>query len=58
MYIYKQLNHFALHLKLIQHCNSTILQFKKKRGMKEQKREGGVLNSSGNTDATRAYFLC
>ena len=25
-----KLNHFAVHLKLTQHCKSTILQFKKK----------------------------
>ena len=24
------MNHFAMHLKLTQHCKSTILQFKKK----------------------------
>ena len=26
MYVYVQLIHFVLHLKLIQHCNSTIFQ--------------------------------
>ena len=25
------MNHFAIHLRLMQHCKSTILQFKKKR---------------------------
>ena len=25
------MNHFAVHLKLTQHCKSTILQFKKKK---------------------------
>ena len=30
-YIYISLNHFAVHLKLTQHCKSTILQFKKKK---------------------------
>ena len=29
IYIYKKLNHFAVHQKLTQHCKSTILQFKK-----------------------------
>ena len=29
MYIYVQLNHFAIHHKLTQHCKSTILQLKK-----------------------------
>ena len=28
--IYVYLNHFAVHQKIIQHCKSTILQFKKK----------------------------
>ena len=28
--IYIYLNHFALHVKLTQHCKSTILQFKKR----------------------------
>ena len=30
-HIYIQLNHFAVHLKLTQHCKSTIPQLKKKR---------------------------
>ena len=30
VYIYVQLNHFAVHLKLTQHCKPTILQFKKR----------------------------
>ena len=25
------MNHFAIHLRLMQHCKSTILQFKKKK---------------------------
>ena len=29
IYVYVKLNHFAVHLKLIQHCKSTILQYKK-----------------------------
>ena len=28
MYVYVQLNYFAVHLKLTQHCKSTILQYK------------------------------
>ena len=28
IYVYVQLNHFAVHLKLTQHCKSTILQYK------------------------------
>ena len=31
MYIYVELNHFAVQQKLTQHCKSTILQLKKKR---------------------------
>ena len=30
-YIYVSLNHFAVHLKLAQHCKLTTLQFKKTR---------------------------
>ena len=28
IYVYVWLNHFAVHLKLAQHCKSTILQYK------------------------------
>ena len=28
IYVYVKLNHFAVHLKLTQHCKSTILQYK------------------------------
>ena len=31
IYIYVYLNHFAVHLKLTQHCKSTILSLKKKK---------------------------
>ena len=31
IYVYVQLNHFAVHLELTQHCKSTILQLKKKK---------------------------
>ena len=37
IYVYAQLNHFAVHLKLTQHCKSTIFQYKiktKKNKMK------------------------
>ena len=30
-YIYIKLNHFAIHLKLIQHCKLIILQLKRKK---------------------------
>ena len=30
----RELNHFAVHQKLTQHCKSTILQFKKKKAKK------------------------
>ena len=30
MYIYIKLNHFAVHLKLIQYCKSTLLQFRRR----------------------------
>ena len=29
--MYEELNHFAIHLKLTQHCKSTILQSKKEK---------------------------
>ena len=32
--VYAELNHFAVHLKLIQHCQSTILQYKVKMEFK------------------------
>ena len=32
------LNHFAVHLKLMQHCKSTILQLKKKNKKKKRKK--------------------
>ena len=28
IHVYVELNHFAVHLKLTQHCKSTILQYK------------------------------
>ena len=39
--IYRYLNHFAIHLKLIQHCKSTIFQYKlkKKKPKKKRKKE-------------------
>ena len=36
-------NHFAVHLKLTQHCKSTILQLKKKR-----ERDGQVVRIENN----------
>ena len=39
-YIFVSLNHFVVHLKLIQHCKSTILQKERKKGgERERKRE-------------------
>ena len=37
---YMKLNHFAVHLKLTQHCKSTILQLKKRGNKKELKASG------------------
>ena len=34
------LNHYTVHLKLIQHCMSTILGFKKKKNLIKKKKEG------------------
>ena len=31
IYIYIKLNHFAVHVKVTQHCKSTILQYKIKK---------------------------
>ena len=36
MYVYIQLNHFAVHLKLSQHCKSAILQYKIKIKLKKK----------------------
>ena len=37
IYIYIKLNHFAVYLKLTQHCKSTILQYKIKINKKRSK---------------------
>ena len=37
IYVYVQLNHFAIHVKLTQHCKSTILQYKIKIKLKKIK---------------------
>ena len=34
--MYVQLNHFAVHRKLTQHCKSTVLQLKKKKNIFRQ----------------------
>lgn len=34
MYVYGQMNHFGVHLKLVQHCPSHILQYKIKIKLK------------------------
>ena len=36
IYVCIQLNHFAVHLKLTQHCKSTILQYKIKIKLKKE----------------------
>ena len=36
VYVYVQLNHFAVHLKLTQHCKSNILQYKIKIKLKNK----------------------
>ena len=35
IYVYVKVNHFAVYLKLTQHCKSTILQCKKKIKLKK-----------------------
>ena len=37
IYVYMYNNHFAVHLKLLQHCKSTILQYKIKIKLKNKK---------------------
>ena len=47
--MYAQLNHFAVHQKLTQHCKSTVLQFKKKRKEIRQSLPSWIfLSSRGN----------
>ena len=47
MKIYKKLNHFAVQLKLMQHCKSTIFQLKKKLGKKKAKKIPGNKQQDG-----------
>ena len=46
MYVYVQLNHFAVHLKLTQHCKLTILQLEKKNFLKRK------------SDSQVAHYVC
>ena len=45
-----KLNHFAVHLKLTQHCKSTILQYKVKieKKRKKQRLQGSGQKNSGS----------
>ena len=45
LYIHIYLNHFAVHLKLTQHCKFTILQLKKLL-LKKKERKKGVCSKS------------
>ena len=45
MKIYKKLNHFAVQLKLMQHCKSTIFQLKKKTWKKKKPKKFQETNS-------------
>ena len=47
IYVYVELNHFAIHLRLTQYCKSTILQFK----------EGRKENRSVVSDSLRPHGL-
>ena len=40
IYVYMYNNHFAVHLKLLQHCKSTILQYKIKIKLKKKSTHG------------------
>ena len=48
LYIYIYMNHFAVYLKLTQHCKSTVLQYKikiKKNGVKgDQEKKISTVN--------------
>ena len=52
---YVQLNHSAVHLKLIQHCKSTILQYKIKIKLKKKTTQSDYLH--GITDVLTTYEL-
>ena len=44
IYVYIKLNHFAIHLKLTQHCKSTILQYKIKKFIQKKRISGGQMD--------------
>ena len=54
IYIYIWLNHYAVHLKLIQYCKSTILQFKK---LKERENRKVVATGRGEADRNRERLV-
>ena len=51
--IYTQLNHFAVHLKLTQHCKSTILQLKKNFARKPRNR---VICNRSHGSASQSFL--
>ena len=58
IYVYVQLNHFAVHLKRTQHCKSTTLQYKikikyKKRKRNKNKKQPHLLGSRGERSEER-----
>ena len=62
-YVYVQLIHFAVHLKLTQHCKSTIKSFLKRvkpqkyRKRKTEKISGPVFLSARNTLYLKGWSL-
>ena len=47
IYVYRQLSHFAVHLKLTQHCKSTIFQLKKKKQTSHTMAQERAMNIDG-----------
>ena len=56
-YIHVQLNHFAVHLKLTQHCQSTIFEYKIKSTL-TQKNQTFSFCISKLPDHATATFWC
>ena len=56
--IYILLNHFAVHLKLAQHCKSTILQLKKKTSPLRMQDENTVEGVNSHLYSPAKWFMC
>ena len=55
--IYVQLNHFAVYMKLTQHCKSTILQLKKRKKSSKTNKQNRIFKYFFEEE-TIIYFTC